>query len=339
MRFNNEKDFNKYFSENKLKGLYLLWGSEDYLISGWKATLSKPFAEEGGFNYTVMDGKELDLNGVFEVTQQLPVFAEQKMVVLDDIDTKKLIAAEMEKLEEVFAQLPDETILVATVRELDSRSTIGRKLINLADKYGAAVELSARGQQDIIKFLKSTAKSKGCSISTPLAKEMIQLCGKDMLTLENEMLKLCGYTGDGEITKQHMEAVLTPTTEERIFSLGNAIVAGNGQRAMEILRGLLYNRENPVAIVATLIMSYSDLYRGRIARDNGVPLNKALEDYNYRGREFRLRNAFSTDITTRAARESLDILYNCDRDMKSTPQDNEQLLEQTVMALLAVRRI
>lgn len=341
MRINSETEFNKLLKESGRKGFYLLWGSEDFLISSWTKKLVKPFEEEGGFNYTELDGTTLDLNDLFDATQQLPIFADQKCVVVKDFDVKKLVADDVKSIEEIIENLPPETILVISCRpdSLEARSGNGKKLLTLADKQGVAAEFSARDTAGLTKFLISSAKSKGTELSPENARAMIQLCGNEMLILSSEIDKVSSYVGTGEITMEDIEKVVVAKVEERVFDLSKAILSVNAQRAMEIVSGLIYQRESPIGIISILIMSYADMYRAFVAKKAGKNVNEAAAVFDYKGREFRLRNAFGIKISRNALEKSLDILYNCEKQMKSTALDQELLLEKAVMELISVREL
>lgn len=334
MKFTKETQINSYLKENGIKGSFLLWGSEDYLIGRWKDTLVKGF-EDNGFNFTVFDGQNLDFNEVYDAAQQLPLMAPEKCVFINDIDPKKLVAEEQKKLIQLLEDLPEETVLVATCRTAEGGNL--KKLVSIFDKYGVAVELSPRDTAGIAKYLQSSAKKQGCTLSGQMAKEIIRISGNQLQTLTTELAKICAYAGCGEITKQHIDAVITPTVEERVFNLGKAILGGNTSQAMEITANLIYLRENPVMIVSTLIMNYTDIYRAQIGKKTGAGPGEISDMFAYKGNAFRIRNAFNTKISTAAVRESMEILYDCDSKMKSTGVDNNLILEETVLKLIYVR--
>jgi DNA polymerase-3 subunit delta len=123
-----------------------------------------------------------------------------------------------------------------------------------------------------------------------------------------------------------------------VFDLSRCILNGGTQRAFEILASLFYLREQPVAILAVLAMSYADLYRARVAKDEGKTPADVISAFGYRS-GFRVNNAFSARISANAARQSLSILLDCDLKMKSTGLDDKILLEKAVAELFAVRGI
>lgn len=343
MRYKDEEQFSKDFKQRGAAGLYLLYGGENYLIEGWKKRILAAFGGEEGFNLQRLEGKKLDVDELYDATQMIPLFADKKCVFVEDMESGKG-GSDLEKLEQVFQELPEECVLLITARSpgFDPGSAGGKKLAALADKYGAAVALEGRDKNGLIRFLQSQAKKNGCVLSPPLARRMLELCGNDMHTLASETAKLCAYAGEGQtaprdIAPEHLEAVVIPRTEARVFDLGKAILAGNSQRAMEILRDLFYLREEPVAIGATLIMSYTDLYRVRVAKNEGVQAEEVVARFGYKGREFRVRNAFGARISTGALRKSLGILLDCERSMKGSRVDSKLALERAVLELICVR--
>ena len=341
MHFKNEDDFAKDIKTRGVHGLYFLYAADSYLTEAWRTRILAPFGGGEGFNLQRLDGRKPDLDALYDATQMLPLFAEEKCVLLDDLDPTKLNADDQKKLAEIFAELPPECVLLITARSpvFDPKSAAGKKLLAAAAKHGCAIELSVRGATDLVKFLQRCAGRQKCEISPSLCREILRVCPNDMNTLSLEIGKVCAYAGGSAITQQHLDAVLTVKTEARVFDLSKMILAGNAQRSMEILADLFYLREAPIAILATLILSYVDLYRARVAKNQNVPATEVVTRFGYKGREFRVNNAYSTRISMPALRKSLMLLADCDRAMKSTGTDDQTLLEKTTIALIAARSL
>lgn len=333
MRVTKEAELQKQIAENGVIGIYLLYGSEEYLIGQWKKKLTEGF-EIGGFNFSNFDGQQLDLNELYDATQQLPLFAPNKCVVVSNINGKKLDVDEIEKIQQIFDDLPPETVLILTAPLIDKRTSGSKKLIALSEKHGVAVELSPRDTNGIIKHLQAVAQSEGSSIDRATAQELVVMCGNELLVLTNELRKLAAFSGDNGITKADLRKLVTPSVEQRVFDLGKMILAGNLQASLKILANLFYLKESPIMIVATLIMSYVDLYRAKTAQKEGKNAQQVIESFGYKGKEFRVKNAFSSRISLAVINRSLEQLYQCDKQMKSTMIDDELLLEKTVISLI-----
>lgn len=341
MQYKNEEEFSKSLKAGPLKGVYLLYGSERFLINSYAKKITKKFGGDfSSFNLQRLDGRRLDCDLLFDTVETLPLMAAEKCVLLDDIDVKGLPPAEMDKLAEILGDIPPSCVLVITAKApaFDPKSAAGQKLIKLCGESGTAVELGVRSQSGMVSFLRGEAKKQGCELSPDLARYMLQTCETDMGALTGELAKVCAYAGPGELTRGHIDAVINPRTEARVFDLSKAILAGNVQRAMEILADLFYLREQPLAILATLTMSYVDLYRARVAKDNGKTPADVVGLFGYKGREFRVNNAWNSRVPIESLRRSLEILLDCDRKIKSTSVNDEILLEQTVICLFSLQR-
>jgi len=339
MRYQKEDVFHKDWKEGARHGAYLLHGAENYLIEKWAGRLCKQ-ADGNAFNLHRFEGKRLNVDALYEAVEALPLMAEQKCVLIDDLDWKGMPAQEQEKFAEILSDLPQDCLLVATAKApgFDTKLAGSKKLIGLFDKAGCVLELGSRGTGGQVSFLKGEAKKHGCTASTDLCRHILETCDTDMLNLRNEMRKVCAFAGGGELTRSQVDAVCTPRTEARVFDLSKAILTGNITRAMELLDSLFYLRESAVMILAVLIRAYVDLYRARVARDEGKSSAEMAELFGYKGREFLVRNAFSSSAGLSAVylRHALNALYRCDRQLKSTSTDDRVLLEQTVVQLFVL---
>lgn len=319
---------------------YLLYGKESYLVERYAAKAAEGFAGEGGlFNLLELDGHRLDLEALADAVYTLPMMAEKKCVVVKDLEPGKLSPGDQKELVGILEDLPDSCVLVMTGKDaFDPKSAVAKKLISALDGAGGLVaRLDGLDRSGLTEFLKREAKKARCTVSSQLCRCILDLCGNDMHALRQEMAKVCAYAGAGEILREHIDAVVVPKTEARVFDLGKSIGAGNAQRALELLDGLFYQREQPASILAVLSMHYVDLYRARIAKDNGVTAGEAAARFGYKGKEFRMKNAFQacSNLSADFLRRALEDLLRCDRLMKSTGTDGRVLLEQTVVGLLA----
>lgn len=336
MRYKTEQDFSKAIRDGA-QGLILLCGNEDFLIQNWRRQVLKEFGGEEGFNLQHLDGSQPDLDALYDATQMLPLFADKKCVYWSDVDPGKL--DDLVKLEEIFQQLPPECVLLITARApaFDASKGASKKLVTLSDQYGAVLELDGRDTSSMVRFLQQQAKAGGASLSTKQSRYLLSICENDMQTLAGEVAKVAAYAAGQEITQEHIDAVVSPKTEAKVFDLSREITDGNAQRAMEILQDLFYLQEHPIGITATLIMSYTDIYRAHVAKNEGKSVQDVTEAFAYGRMVFRVRNAFRVNMTTQALRLSLKLLYECETQLKGSSLDDQLVLEKTVLGLLACR--
>ena len=160
-----------------------------------------------------------------------------------------------------------------------------------------------------------------------------------MNLLLGELEKLCNYKQSGEIQKADIEAVAAKSLEANVFDLSKALVAGNCARALMLLQKLLSEKERPEMILGTLISAYVDMYRVKLALVAGEKAEYPAQFFNYKGREFRLRNAArdANTLSVEELRRCLDLLGTADRALKSGTSDEKTVLERLLVQLSGVR--
>ena len=159
-----------------------------------------------------------------------------------------------------------------------------------------------------------------------------------MTVIINELDKLCAYKRDGEILKEHIDAVVVKNVQARVFDLTKALTVGNCDLAMDILDTLIAMKEEPVNILGALVTPYVDMYRAKIYVSGGLRAEDAAKDFNYKNKEFRLTNAArsTSKYSIAQLRKFLDVLNDADRLLKSTSVGGRLVLEQTITKLFLV---
>ena len=336
-----EADLKKQLKENTLDRFYFLYGDEKFLIAHYTQKLIDKVVPkaEPGFNYQIFEGDTATIDEVAEAVEALPLMAQRKCVLLKDLDVEALKAQDGDKLKELLSDLPDTTVFIISETTLSfdqKRSAKWRGFLADAAKTGAAVELPKRGEVALSKQLVSWAQKQGCTISQILAGKVIGLCGSELIVLKNEMEKLCAYCAGREITERDIELVVTKNLETTVFYLSKAILNGESDRAFRQLDLLFYQKEEPIAVLSVLTMSYADLYRVSAAAKSGESLSVLQEDFDYKRKEFRIKNA-ERDVrrySVEALRESLMVLLETDLRLKGSRMDKRIIMEEMLSKLL-----
>ena len=336
-----EADLKKQMKEENIERFYFLYGEEKFLLTHYTQKLVEKVVPkaEPGFNYQIFEGDTASIDEVAQAVEALPLMAPRKCVLLKDLDVESLKTQDSGKLSELLSDLPDTTVFVIseTTLQFDSkRSAKWRAFLSEAAKIGAVVELTKRGEVTLQKQLVSWAKKQDCSITPVVAAKVVNLCGDDLFTLKNEMEKLCAYCKGREITTDDIERVVTKNLETTVFLLAKSILSGDSDRAFQQLDLLFYQKEEPVAVLAVLTMSYVDLYRVLAAQRSGENLSVLQEDFDYKRKEFRIKNA-QRDLhrfSAPAVKESLKILLETDLRLKGSRMDNRIIMEEMLSKLL-----
>ena len=174
-----------------------------------------------------------------------------------------------------------------------------------------------------------------------VARRLIEQCGNDLHLLLNELDKLCAVAGNNEITAVILDQVAIKNLNAQAYELSNAILQQHYEKAYQILHRLFACRAEPVAVLAALSTAYADLYRAKVASAGGVQAQTLVEEFDYKGKVFRLKYA-SRDcsrLSLESLRESLDILAQADRRLKSSAVDKKTVLEETAAKLIVTAKL
>jgi DNA polymerase-3 subunit delta len=335
-----ETELRKQIEKSNFAKLYFLYGEEKYMVGYFAGKIAEKAGSQGlrDFNLQKLSG-DAGIDQIAAAVESLPVMAQRKCVAVADLDINALHGAEPSKLQEMIEGLPDTCVLVIYLVSLDfdeRRDRKWKKFIAEAGRAGVVVEFRRRTEQQLEKLVCSGASRRGCEISRANAGRMIKSCGTDMQTVQNEMEKLCAYTGSGEITAETADMLTTKNLEARVFDLSKATMAGDGDRAYNILDQLLYQHEEPVAVLSVLSGAYLDMYRVRISIQSGFSAMEPAKYFDYAHKEFRLTNAerIAKRYSDQMLRESLAALLKADIALKSAHGDRRIILEKLIAQLI-----
>ena len=109
----NEKELNRALRTGLPSGVFLLCGSDRYLVERY-ASLIVDRAVKGDktFNYERVDGAKIDFDHLYDSILTLPMMAERRAVVLDDPDIDKLSAGDLDKLLQILNDAVEPTVFI-----------------------------------------------------------------------------------------------------------------------------------------------------------------------------------------------------------------------------------
>ncbi len=285
----------KQIKTGEFVNMYVIYGDEDYSKAFYiNKLIDKAVGSFKDFNLQKFDGMHLDLNLLWEAVTNLPVMNPYKCVVIKDAAPDGLRAGDWKELQGIIKDLPHESILIFhfdAVKPNPRKDARFKSLLLTAQKTGLAVEIGYPSKSDSEKFIIKRVKANGCDIDEKTADYIIETCGGDFNTLANETDKICANAGNDQIKKENIDAVAIRPMTSSIYDLAKAVVADRLDIAMNILDELFYKKEEPVIILSALSGAFCDLYRAKAAALSGTAESSLVADFNYRGREFRIRNA------------------------------------------------
>lgn len=338
-----ERDLWKNIKSGDFHPVYLIRGSESYLKQNYTKLLADSVIPAGleAFNLHRFNGDTASLEDIFTAAEALPAMCEHTCVVVHDFDFGALNDAQRESVSTLLQDPSDTCVLIfwQDTKPFPQKTKAQKELLKQIETVGAVVDLDGRSRADLVRFISSECKKRGCSISGPAADYMVDTVGEDMSNLVSELDKLCNYA-EGTITEADIDTICTKTLESTAFKMIDALVAENFDAVFQSLAILFEQRTEPAMILGALTSTYVDMYRASVVQRAGQDASvlKKLYPAAYRS-DFKLKNAFrrSRKYSPAALRESLEILADADARLKGSLEDNRTIFEKLLVELAEVR--
>ncbi len=256
-------------STGTLGRLYVLHGEEAYLRSYYLEKMKEQLVGQGmaEFNLHNLPGKELTPEQLEQTVDALPMMSERTMVLVEDYDLFRASESDRQALAELFAQLPDYCCVVFVYNTLPYKADARTKLAAALKEYGSVVEFARQEQGDLIDWVRRRFRALGKDIDTEQAQYLIFQCGDLMNALIGEIEKVGAYARGPRITRQDIDAVVTPQLDAIVFNMTDAIGAGNFDRAAQVLGELFQMQEKAIPILAALGKQLRQLYCARLCME------------------------------------------------------------------------
>ena len=298
-------------NSGKLGFLYLIYGTENYIIENDLKKIVKVFGEaQSGINYLKFDDTNID-NLIPNI--ETPAFGYQKKLLIvrnsglfkkkkssdseekdkekdkdksskkKETDKSKIIAEYLEENEKV---INDSVVIVFVEEEVTKNS-----LFNYILKNGKVCEEKELSLSEINRVVSDLCNRSKVRIDYPNVVYFVQCVGNNMQNIISELGKLVRYVGiGGEITKKDIDDLTIKQIDSYIFDMTDAIGKRNMKKALEILNNMIYMRQQVQMILIILYGHFKDLYLTKICiRENrdivsnlGLTPNKTFLVKRYR---------------------------------------------------------
>ena len=339
-----EEDLRRHLKQGELCRLYLVCCPDPELKNRCVRGIVRVVcgSADETFNLQRFEGDTVDLRQLAAAVEALPFLAERKCVCVDNLDYAALDKGQKDGFKELVSDLPPTTVLILNMapgfgssadKKTKEREAPIRKL---ADKFGCCAELGPRTPAKRKEELQRLAKARGCTIGSRELDWLLQNCPGDVSTLEGEMEKLTAYVGAGEITMEHLRLLAIQAVDARVFDLAKRIQSGDYAEAMRTLDELLFQRQEPTAILSVLSGAYLDLYRAFLGAGSGVSREEILRDFSYPpSLSFRVENALrdSRRCQLPQLRAAVELLGQGEYRLKSQKSDPRTVLQQIITEL------
>ncbi len=315
--------------------VYALTGEEPYLVGRCLTALRRAvLGEEGAvggsnLNLDVYDLREHGLGAAMNAARTLPMFARRRLVIIRDVG--ELPGEQQAPLLEYLRDPNPSTCLVLVLPgRIDGRL----KFVQALRKGGFLHEFPPLRDWQLPDWLAAEARRRRLRLDPEAARALAEATGPDLGRLSLCLEQAALHAGaEAPVTTADVEAVVPESRARGVFELTKAIGAGQPRRALELLGNMLRNREPPLRIQFMLLRQLRQIWRAKELEAAGAPRSELASRVG-------LSPHFLDDVLVPARRmseaalvRSFELLYQADRNLKSSRADPDVQVARLVRAL------
>ena len=322
--------------------VYILRGEEEFLRESFVLKLREVCLPEGtdSFNYTRLDGTDMDLVKLSDALESMPFLGERTLCEVRGFDINKTRDYDASVFASIVSDVP-EWCTVAFIFSPEYAPDGRLAPVKALNKVALTVEFTRQSDRDLVRWLYKHFQRHGKIIDAETAEYMLYVCGTLMNSLLPEIDKVAGFSKGEQILSSDIDAVAKKAPESTVFNLTDALGAQKFDEAASLLSNLLENREeNPHKLLYVISEQIRRLYAARLARDGRRTGEWLAECFPELGRQEFLRRKLmgaAGNFTFETLRDYVEACALCEFKMKSgTSVSDTDLLKELLLSFSTV---
>ena len=315
------ENLEKELKQGKLGSIYLLYGEETFLLENCLKKIKNIFGErKAGINEIKLD--ESNVNGIISDIETPAFGYEKKLIIARDTNMfkkegkrKNSVNTTLIKNLAEYIKNNNKLMQEAVVLVFVESSAEKNDLYKIIEQYGTICEFQELKPIQIISRIKTICNAYKVQVDDNTLKYFIECCGTNMQGLINEIRKLIEYAGEGGIiNRKDVDMLCIKQLDSIIFDLTDNLGKKQVGKALEVLNGLIYQKEPIQKILITLYHHFKKLYIVKIAQREKKNI---LESLNLKPNQTFLVSKYNTQANyfkeselEKIIEELIDLDYN-----------------------------
>ncbi len=236
--------------------IYLLYGEDTYRSWQKLQQIKRKYIDGamGDTDLVTLYGASLDPHEFRRQVQTLPFLAKSRLVIIRDL----LREGRKEVAESILADLSHIASTSVVFFHESGKPDKRSKLFQTLNKPKVAQEFNLLEANQLIGYAVKAAAELGLVLAPALAQKITALTGPDLWRLHQELDKIQLYIGQGRVTNEVIDQLLSGSPEARIFDLTDAFGQRRSQQAIKLIDQLA-NSENDLGLLAMIAGHYRNL--------------------------------------------------------------------------------
>ena len=266
----NFTEYKKLLKQDALKPVSLFYGEEDFLLDYCISLVRKKTVseEQAFFNDETYTAENFSPAAFSDSLASFPVFAEKKLIVLNDVRIFKLPSHEQETLAKLLTEAPAHAVILIREQEAPDKRL---KLYKAIQKAGQEVEFTYMSPADLKAQITKKLSASGLTIADADAMYIIDLAGPSLTNLHTRIEKLISYMGNRKkVTAADIDAVIEKPLNNKVFDMIDALMDKKPATAFAILTDLKQLKEEPVKLISLIGGQFCDVTKAACLLADGV---------------------------------------------------------------------
>jgi DNA polymerase-3 subunit delta len=239
--------------------VYLLLGDDEERKSRGVEKL------RAGRTIEAYDASETSPETLVSACNSFSLFGEGPFVVLKNLDAWN--AAQKAVIVDYLKDPSPGSDLILLGKKLGARE----RLLSAVKNSGEVHTFDQPAGKALISWLVGHAKKMNLDLPEDVAEDLANRCSGDKMRLLQETEKLALYVGDRTTTHDDVAALCPPDVQSNIFAFVDALAAGERDRALALLEGLISTGEPPLRLTFMIRRQFQLVARARALLDRGTP--------------------------------------------------------------------
>lgn len=309
----------------EIASTYLLFGPETRLRDLAVKTIADLSFSEGDFrdfNDTSFSlNNEGSLERAIAAAEQLPMMASRRVIRITDVRIsatgfRDTITEAHEPILTGYLSNPSpHSIVIIVADELNGVRKMGKLLRDRTH----AVEFARLDDKEIAIWARKQVNNTGAEIDEPTFRYLLTRVGSDVSRLTNEINKLATAALPGTRISIELIDELVPNSKEiSNFDLTDHLVAGRRSKALGVLRKILDDGAEPLALLGLISYNYRRLLMAKDMMSRGVERREVANvvKLRYNNQEPFLMAARKADMKSLV--RAMELLAKTDLSIKTS---------------------
>ncbi|NLL91684.1 MAG: DNA polymerase III subunit delta [Ruminococcaceae bacterium] len=285
----------------------------------------------------LFDAKKINKEGLDAAFFTYHFTNTNNIVMIDNFKISSMADSEASYYKELLKETPLNLTVILRDFITANRFTISKKirLFFSEIKKAKIIEAGEIKYFESERIIVDLARENGCKISSKAIKRLLEFLNGDLTSIENEIKKLAAYTDYTSIEVDDVEIISLKTAESGIYDVINSLEKGDLTGALISLKNILEIKTDPIFIANIVFTSFVNLYRAKLFSITNMDNKKIYEIFSYKAGDRKVSIALNkcNKFTQNQLSRSIELLYNLDKDLKSSRVDNKLLLEKAIIQL------